>query len=85
MIGIPCTWPVAEDIRLPEHLPVAVDEARFVGEAVAVVAATDQPARDALEHIDVDYEPLGTAVDVEDALRGGLTGLKEHRNDRRRY
>lgn len=70
--GIPCAWPVTEDIRLPEHLPVAVDEVRFAGEAVAVVAATDRAgARDALEYVDVDYEPLGAAVDVEDALRGG--------------
>lgn len=70
--GIPCAWPVTEDIKLPEHLPVAVGEVRFVGEAVAVVAATDRAAaRDALEHIDVEYAPGDAAVDVEDALRGG--------------
>lgn len=70
--GIPCAWPVTEDIKLPEHLPVAVDEVRFAGEAVAVVAATDRyRARDALEHVDVGYQPLDVALDVEQALAGG--------------
>lgn len=70
--AIPCAWPVTEDIRIPDHLPVAVDEVRFVGEAVAVVAATDQAgARDALEHIDVEYEPLDAVLDIEKALDGG--------------
>ena len=36
---IPCAWPVTEDIKIPDHLPVAVDRVRFAGEAV--VAATD--------------------------------------------
>ncbi|OLT45902.1 carbon monoxide dehydrogenase [Saccharomonospora sp. CUA-673] len=70
--GIPCAWPVTEDIRIPEHLPVAVDHVRFAGEAVAVVAAADAAAaQDALEHIDVDYEPADPALDVEESLAGG--------------
>lgn len=70
--SIPSAWPVTEDIKMPDHLPVAVDRVRFVGEAVAVVAATDETiARDALESIDVDYDPLDAALDVEEALTGG--------------
>ncbi|MBB3664640.1 carbon-monoxide dehydrogenase large subunit [Prauserella sediminis] len=70
--GIPCAWPVTEDIRIPDHLPVAVDQVRFAGEAVAVVAAADAAAaQDALQYIDVDYEPGDPALDVEDSLAGG--------------
>lgn len=69
--SIPTAWPVTEDILIPDHLPVAVDEVRFAGEAVAVVAAHDPAtARDALELIDVDYEPMDVAIDVEEALAG---------------
>ncbi|KMS88096.1 carbon monoxide dehydrogenase, partial [Streptomyces regensis] len=70
--GIPCAWPVTEDIKIPDHLPVAVDRVRFAGEAVAVVAATDAAsAQDALGHIDIDYEPDDPVLDVEDGLAGG--------------
>ena len=38
---------------------LAVDEVRYVGEAVAFVVATNRYiAEDALELIEVDYEPL---------------------------
>ncbi|MCP2254528.1 carbon-monoxide dehydrogenase large subunit [Prauserella aidingensis] len=70
--GIPCAWPVTEDIRIPDHLPVAVEQVRFAGEAVAVVAATDAAAaQDALQHIDIDYEPADPALDLEESLAGG--------------
>ncbi|MBB3051648.1 carbon-monoxide dehydrogenase large subunit [Prauserella isguenensis] len=70
--SIPCAWPVTEDIRIPDHLPVAVDQVRFAGEAVAVVAATDAAsAQDALQHIDIDYEPADPTLDVEESLAGG--------------
>ena len=43
-----------------------------MGEAVAVVLATDRyKAQDALEYIEVDYEPLDVVVDVEAALEEG--------------
>src|SRR5437763_16886251 len=38
--AMPCAWPVTEDMKNPEHFPVAVDEACYVGDAVAVVVAT---------------------------------------------
>src|SRR5256885_11757785 len=41
------------------QLPLALDEVRYVGEAVAFVVADDRYiAEDALELIDVEYEPL---------------------------
>jgi CO/xanthine dehydrogenase Mo-binding subunit len=53
----------------PEEYCLAVDKVRYVGEAVAAVAATDPAiAEDALEEIEVAYEPLPAVVDPEDAM-----------------
>ena len=37
--GLPCAWPVTEDIKMPPHFPLAVGEARYQGDPVAVVVA----------------------------------------------
>src|SRR5215210_7589852 len=71
-ISIPCGWPVTEDIKVPDHWPLARGEVNHVGEAVAVVIATDRyKARDALQFVEVDYEPMQAVVDVEQALEEG--------------
>src|SRR3954453_22867081 len=68
--SLPCLGPVTEDRKLPAHPPLAVDEVRYVGDAVAVVVARDRyAAADALEAIEVDYEPLPAVVDMETALQ----------------
>jgi carbon-monoxide dehydrogenase large subunit len=65
-------WPVTEDIKIPDHWPLARGEVNFAGEPVAVVVATDRyKAQDALEFIEVDYEPMGVVTDVEEALEEG--------------
>lgn len=67
-----CAWPVTEDMVAPTYLPMAVDEVRHVGEPVAVVVARDKAsAVDALEAIEVDYEPLPVVLDLEAALQPG--------------
>jgi aerobic carbon-monoxide dehydrogenase large subunit len=67
--SLPCAWPVTPDIVIPPHPPMAVDEVRYVGEAVAVVVARDRyTAADALASIDVDYEPLPPVLDIRTAL-----------------
>jgi aerobic carbon-monoxide dehydrogenase large subunit len=67
---LPCAWPVTPDMVHPDHHPLAVDEVRHVGEAVAVVVARDRyAATDALEAVEVDYEPLPAVVDMTEALR----------------
>jgi carbon-monoxide dehydrogenase large subunit len=67
--SLPCAWPVTPDIVIPPHPPMAVDEVRYVGEAVAVVVARDRyTAADALNSIDVDYEPLSPVLDIRAAL-----------------
>ena len=69
---LPCAWPVTPDMVHPDHWPVAIDEARYVGDAVAVVVGRDRfAAADALEHIMVAYEPLDPVVDMEAALADG--------------
>jgi carbon-monoxide dehydrogenase large subunit len=48
---------------------LAGDKVRFQGQEVAFVIATDEySARDALQLIDVDYEPLGVVVNARKAL-----------------
>jgi aerobic carbon-monoxide dehydrogenase large subunit len=65
---LPCAWPVTDDMKSPEHWPLAIDEACFVGEGVAVVVAeTREQARDAMEAIVVDYDELPVVVDLEAA------------------
>lgn len=69
--GLPCGWNVP-DMKAPTHHPLSTDNVRHVGDGVAVVAAEDPYiANDALELIDVDYEPLPTVVDARAAAGEG--------------
>jgi len=62
---------VKEETRTRSRWPMAVETAKYVGEPVAVVvAASAAAASDALELIEVDYEPLPAVVDIEAAARG---------------
>ncbi|NDC10319.1 MAG: xanthine dehydrogenase family protein molybdopterin-binding subunit, partial [Oxalobacteraceae bacterium] len=66
---MPCAWPVTPDMKNPPHFPLASEKVNYVGDGVAAVLATNETAsRDALDAIDVDYEPLQAVVDLEDAL-----------------
>ena len=70
--SLPCAWPVTEDIVIPAHPPMATDEVRYVGEAVAVVVARDRyTAADAADLVDVSYEPLPPVLDIRTALDEG--------------
>jgi 4-hydroxybenzoyl-CoA reductase alpha subunit len=52
-----------------DETALAVDKVRFVGDAVACVAATDERTADeALRLIQVDYEPLPALLSVDEAL-----------------
>jgi len=56
-------------LAAPERYILAADRARYVGEAVAaVVADTEQQARDAAEAVIVNYQDLPHAVTLQDAL-----------------
>src|SRR5579864_8755038 len=79
--SLPCAWPVTPDIVIPAHPPMAVDEVRYVGEIVACVVARNRyAAADALERIDVDYEPLPAVLDMEAALAEGSPKVHEAGN-----
>ncbi|MGA0209075.1 MAG: xanthine dehydrogenase family protein molybdopterin-binding subunit, partial [Candidatus Nanopelagicales bacterium] len=70
--SIPCVWPVTDDIVMPDFPSLAKGKVRQVGDCVAVVLATDaEHAADALEAIEVEYEPLDAVVDMEAALAPG--------------
>jgi carbon-monoxide dehydrogenase large subunit len=66
---MPCAWPVTDDMKNPAHYPLATAKACYAGDGVAcVLADSATAARDALEAIDVQYEPLEAVTDLEDAL-----------------
>jgi carbon-monoxide dehydrogenase large subunit len=71
-MSLPCAWPVTPDMVHPDHHPLATDEVRYLGDAVAVVVARDRySAADALEAIEIEYEPLPAVIDMEAALAEG--------------
>jgi carbon-monoxide dehydrogenase large subunit len=64
--------PPGVEIKTPNFWPLSRGEVKHVGEAVAVVVATDRyKAADALEHVIVEYEPKPVVVDPEKALEEG--------------
>jgi carbon-monoxide dehydrogenase large subunit len=69
------TLPVSggnKTLRVPKHYVLAVDKVCYVGEGVAAVVAEDRyTARDALDLIQVEYEPLPVVTDPEKALASG--------------
>jgi len=84
--SLPCAWIPTEDTNAPEHKPVAVDKARYVGDAVAVIAATSRgAAEDAAELVEVEYEPLPAVVDPEAALADGAPIVHEQFGTNRCY
>src|SRR5262249_27707484 len=57
---------------IQDQTPVAFNTVRFVGEAVAAVAATDaETAAEAVDLINVEYEELPAVFDPEEALKPG--------------
>jgi len=57
---------------------LATDKVRFQGQEVAFVVATDRySARDAIELITVDYEPLPPVIDARTALDPGAAVIRD--------
>src|SRR6266481_3854994 len=79
--SLPVGW-LLPDIKLPPHLPLAVDRARYMGDAVAVVIAeSPYVARDAADLVEVDYEPLPVVTDAVRATQGGAPKLHDEAPD----
>ena len=70
---IPCAWLIPDsNLVTPDHPAIAKDKVRYVGDAVAVVVAENRyQAEDALEHIDVDYEPLDATINPKASTMDG--------------
>ncbi len=66
---IPCAAQIP-DMKPAYRAVLATEKVRQAGEAVAVVVAKDRyAARDAVELVEVDYEPLAAVVDPEKAVQ----------------
>src|SRR5256886_1468692 len=75
--SLPVGW-LLPNIKLPPHLPLAVDRARYMGDAVAVVIAeSPYVARDAADLVEVDYEPLPVVTDAVRATEAGAPKLHD--------
>ena len=76
---IPCLWLVPNgELKAAPFPAIAKDVVHFVGDAVAVVVAeSPHQAHDALDSIDVDYEPLPAVVNPEKATKPGAPVLHD--------
>src|SRR5687768_17516892 len=74
---IPCAWLLPNaGLNVAPYRAMAPDVVRYVGDAVAVVVAeSDYQAYDALELIDVEYDPLPAVIDPEQAAGSGAPQL----------
>lgn len=70
---VPCAFNVPGcDLIVPAHPVLATDKVRYAGDAVALVIAESRAAaRDAVDLVDVDYEPLPAVTDPELAVQPG--------------
>ncbi|MBI1398405.1 MAG: molybdopterin-dependent oxidoreductase [Betaproteobacteria bacterium] len=65
-----------KDMSAPPYFPLATDEARYVGQAVAVVIAeTRDQAEDAAEQVIVEFEELPAITTIEAAAADGAVQL----------
>lgn len=68
--------------RVADEQGLATDKVRFIGDAVAAVAAIDEDvAEEALSLIDVDYESLPAVFDPEEALAPGAPIIHDRAPD----
>ena len=74
---MPCAWLVPNsDLKVAPYQAIATDVVRYVGECIAVVVAeTRYQAQDAVDLIDVDFEPLPAVVDPQKAMAEGAPQL----------
>jgi aerobic carbon-monoxide dehydrogenase large subunit len=74
---LPCGWN-PPNIKVPPNRVLQTDKVRHVGDRVAmVVAENPYIAQDALDLIEVDYEPLPAVVDAKKAAEAGAPQLHD--------
>ena len=75
--AIPVGW-LLPDIKTPEHPMLAGERVRYVGDAVAVVVAEGRyVARDAVDLVSVDYDPLPATVNPKTTTDEGTVQIHE--------
>jgi carbon-monoxide dehydrogenase large subunit len=75
--SLPCGWLLPE-LKIPAHMPLASDAARYVGDPVAIVIAESQSAAsDAAEMVVVDWEVLPSVTSTEKAAAKGSPQIHE--------
>jgi carbon-monoxide dehydrogenase large subunit len=75
--SLPCGWLLPE-LKIPPHMPLATDAARYVGDPVAIVIADSQSAAsDAAEMVAVDWEVLPSVTSTEKAAAKGSPQIHE--------
>jgi carbon-monoxide dehydrogenase large subunit len=74
---MPCAWLLPNaNLKVATYPAMATDLVRYVGDCVAVVVAdTRYQAQDAVDLIDVDYDPLPAVVDPQAAVKAGAPQL----------
>ncbi|HEU4648002.1 MAG TPA: molybdopterin cofactor-binding domain-containing protein [Gemmatimonadales bacterium] len=77
VVPVPCAWNIPNaDLKVPPHPLLAHEKVRYVGDGVALVVAESRAAaRDAIDLIDVEYEPLDAGVDPEKMAQPGAPQL----------
>jgi aerobic carbon-monoxide dehydrogenase large subunit len=84
--SLPCAWPVTGDCHIPQHHPLSSDKARYAGDGVAVVLAESRAlAKDAVELVEVDYEPLPAVTDVGEAAGDSAPLVHDEYDHNRAY
>jgi carbon-monoxide dehydrogenase large subunit len=74
---LPCGWN-PPNIKVPANRVLQTDKVRHVGDRVAmVVAESPEIAADALDLIEVDYEPLPVVTDARQAMQDGAPQLHD--------
>ena len=85
--ALPCAWPAGgasgggglytNNLDTPRLL--ALEDVKWAGEGVAmVIAETSEQAHDAIDLIEVDWDPLPAVVDAWDAVQPGAPQLHEN-------
>src|SRR5882724_1466566 len=77
VVPVPCAWnPPNCDLKTPPRPLLAYETVRYVGDGVALVVAESRAqARDAIDLIEVDYDPLPAGVDPEKMTQAGAPQL----------
>jgi len=77
LAAVPCAWLLPNaNLKIAVYSALCKDVVRYVGDIVAVVVAeTVSQAYDALDLVDVDYEPLSSVTNPEQANKPGAPQL----------